>query len=103
MFALFAGKCMLHLGILAIDTRDAKGRTRFFPDTVTNHTVEGFLPRMSWLYNISYYPFKVVGVLLMFIIIYKSYNFARVVELNTNDFVFLMTVFIIFIHEMCSR
>lgn len=50
------GRCMENLRVVAGDSRDANGRDRFFPLSITYHLMEHNDRDTFWYYNYSYYP-----------------------------------------------
>ena len=62
------GKCMSNLNVSAMDTRDSKGRGRFFPFIPEQHLITGKPTKDYWYWTSIFYPVKEVKYLL----IYKS-------------------------------
>ncbi|KAK4014938.1 glycoprotein-N-acetylgalactosamine 3-beta-galactosyltransferase 1 [Daphnia magna] len=52
------GKCMSRLNVSAMDTRDAKGRGRFFPFFPEQHIFPGKVTKDYWYWQSIYYPAK---------------------------------------------
>lgn len=58
------GKCMSRLNVSAMDTRDAKGRGRFFPFFPEQHIFPGKVTKDYWYWQSIYYPAKEVILFL---------------------------------------
>ena len=54
------GKCMSNLNVTAMDTRDSKGRGRFFPFVPDQHLFPGKPTKKYWYWTSIYYPMKEV-------------------------------------------
>ena len=50
------GKCMKNLGVEAGDSRDLKGRKRFFPFVPEDHLIPGEIHKKSWYWRFQFYP-----------------------------------------------
>ncbi|XP_046455013.1 glycoprotein-N-acetylgalactosamine 3-beta-galactosyltransferase 1-like [Daphnia pulex] len=50
------GKCMENLNVSTMDTRDSKGRGRFFPFVPEQHYFPGKITPSYWYWNNIYYP-----------------------------------------------
>ncbi|XP_046656513.1 glycoprotein-N-acetylgalactosamine 3-beta-galactosyltransferase 1-like isoform X1 [Daphnia pulicaria] len=50
------GKCMENLNVSTMDTRDSKGRGRFFPFSPDLHYFPNEIPQDSWYWRNIYYP-----------------------------------------------
>ncbi|XP_046455009.1 glycoprotein-N-acetylgalactosamine 3-beta-galactosyltransferase 1-like [Daphnia pulex] len=50
------GKCMENLNVSTMDTRDSKGRGRFFPFVPEQHYFPGKITPTYWYWNNIYYP-----------------------------------------------
>lgn len=50
----------MNLGVRAMDSRDSKGRGRFFPFIPENHVFPGKIDRKFWYWSYQYYPAKEV-------------------------------------------
>ncbi|XP_047736732.1 glycoprotein-N-acetylgalactosamine 3-beta-galactosyltransferase 1-like [Hyalella azteca] len=53
------GKCLTSVGVLAGDSRDERGRGRFFPYPPAYHLVPGNLTKQRWYWDYIYYPTKI--------------------------------------------
>ncbi|XP_047740102.1 LOW QUALITY PROTEIN: glycoprotein-N-acetylgalactosamine 3-beta-galactosyltransferase 1-like, partial [Hyalella azteca] len=53
------GKCLTSVGVLAGDSRDERGRGRFFPYPPSHHLVPLNLTRQRWYFNYIYYPTQI--------------------------------------------
>ena len=54
------GKCLSNLNVSAMDTRDSKGRGRFFPFTPDKHLFSQFGMDKNKFFSTFYYPVKEV-------------------------------------------
>lgn len=50
------GKCLSNLNVTAMDTRDSKGRGRFFPFVPEDHINTGKIDSGYWFWTSLYYP-----------------------------------------------
>ena len=55
------GKCMSNLNVSAMDTRDSKGRGRFFPFVPYQHLFPGKPTMKFWYWTYIFYPVKKVN------------------------------------------
>ena len=53
---------MSSLNVSAMDTRDSKGRGRFFPFVPEQHLFPGKVNKDYWYWNAIYYPTKEVYI-----------------------------------------
>lgn len=57
------GKCMKNLNVKAMDTRDSKGRGRFFPFRPEKHLFpRPWKTKNFWYWQYIYYPVTEVGI-----------------------------------------
>lgn len=52
------GRCLENANVTAVDTRDAKGRYRFFPFNMETHIIPGKIANDSRFWKTIYYPYK---------------------------------------------
>jgi glycoprotein-N-acetylgalactosamine 3-beta-galactosyltransferase len=52
------GKCLEKVNVFAGDSRDDKGRGRFFPATFVEHIIPGIIDEKHWLTNYSFDDIK---------------------------------------------
>lgn len=52
---------MKSLNVSAMDTRDSKGRGRFFPFVPQDHIITGKVDKSYWYWKNLYYPVKSVS------------------------------------------
>ena len=55
------GICMQNLNVTAGDSRDERGRGRFFAVVPEKMIVPNIMPKGYWLFGYSYYPIEVVS------------------------------------------
>ena len=67
---IMLGKCMSMLNVSAIDTRDSKGRGRFFPFTPQQHLSHENVTKDHWYWQANYYSEKEVYSFLFHNIIF---------------------------------
>jgi hypothetical protein len=73
---------MQNLNVSAMDTRDSKGRGRFFPFVPEQHYFPGKITPSYWYWNNIYYPptqvikFKIIiaGIFFFYIFLYREVN-----------------------------
>lgn len=56
------GKCLGHVGVAAVDTRDSFGRHRFLPLPPVYYLVPKALPKSNWFWQYTYHPMKEVCI-----------------------------------------
>ena len=52
--------CLNNLNVTAMDSRDSKGRGRFFPFLPEHHLDPGNVTKEYWYWNLIYYPVQKV-------------------------------------------
>ena len=55
------GKCMEKLNVPAGDTRDSRGRGRFFPFVPAHFLFPNFIKKDNWFNKYTFYPFQIVS------------------------------------------
>lgn len=55
------GICLNNLNVTAMDSRDSKGRGRFFPFLPEHHLNPGNVSKDYWYWNMIYYPVEKVA------------------------------------------
>lgn len=81
-FWIGVGKCMSRLNVSAMDTRDSKGRGRFFPFVPDQHIFPGKVTKDYWYWQAVYYPPKQVKIKIITLSLFKFTQIHNVVRFS---------------------